>query len=127
MAGITLKTTAIRAGVWHGRLRREDGAEGPVPKLTAWHLETRLADPEVTAVKDAPGLWEARLAIPAEILSDGVQTVLLRDEASGAVIEHVTLLTGPRLDHDLRAEIELLRAELDMLKRAFRRHCVESM
>jgi hypothetical protein len=26
----------------------------------------------------------------------------------------------------LRAEVDLLRAELDMLKRAFRRHCVET-
>ena len=31
-------------------------------------------------------------------------------------------VTGP----DLRAEVDLLRAELDMLKRAFRRHCVET-
>ena len=27
---------------------------------------------------------------------------------------------------DLRAEMDLMRAELDMLKRAFRRHCVET-
>ena len=36
-------------------------------------------------------------------------------------------LAGEALAHDIRAEIDLLRAELDMLKRAFRRHCLETM
>jgi hypothetical protein len=31
------------------------------------------------------------------------------------------------MEDDLRAEVDLLRAELDMLKRAFRRHCLETM
>jgi hypothetical protein len=30
------------------------------------------------------------------------------------------------LDEDIRAEVDLLRAELDLLKRAFRRHCSET-
>jgi hypothetical protein len=30
------------------------------------------------------------------------------------------------MEDDLRAEVDLLRAELDMLKRAFRRHCLET-
>ena len=38
-----------------------------------------------------------------------------------------TVVMGQPLDEDIRAEMALLRAELDMLKRAFRRHCVETM
>jgi hypothetical protein len=30
------------------------------------------------------------------------------------------------LEEDIRAEVSLLRAELDLLKRAFRRHCAET-
>jgi hypothetical protein len=30
------------------------------------------------------------------------------------------------LAEDIRAEMDLLRAELDLLKQAFRRHCVET-
>jgi hypothetical protein len=37
------------------------------------------------------------------------------------------IVTGEPLDDDIRAELDLLRAELEMLKRAFRRHCLETM
>ena len=56
----------------------------------------------------------------------GVTLGLAARLGSGAVISTFSLLAGDLLDHDLRAEISLLRAELDMLKRAFRRHCAET-
>ena len=37
------------------------------------------------------------------------------------------MITGEPVEDDLRGEIDLLRAELDMLKRAFRRHCIDTM
>lgn len=126
MAEAKLTKSAIRAGVWHGRMVRADGANGPAPALSAWHLEDRLGGIEVTGVRDAAGLWEVRLPIPMEILADGVQTVLIREEATGETLESFTLVTGEPLERDIRAEVDLLRAELDMLKRAFRRHCVET-
>ena len=64
--------------------------------------------------------------IPTALLSDGVQTFLVRDPATGATLGHFTIVTGVPLEDDIRAEIDLLRAELDMLKKAFRRHCVET-
>ena len=65
-----------------------------------------------------------RLSIefPAEILSDGVQVVSLRSTVTGAILDRVTFLAGDVLEDDVRAEITLLRDELEMLKRAFRRH-----
>ena len=42
------------------------------------------------------------------------------------VLGSFTLIAGEALGDDLRAEVSLLRAELDMLKRAFRRHCLET-
>ena len=127
MAEARLTKCAIRAGVWHGRVMREDGADTPAPKLSAWHLESELAAPQVIPAKDASGLWDVFLPVPPEILSDGVQTVLIRDEPSGETLESFTLVTGEPLERDIRAEVDLLRAELDMLKRAFRRHCVETL
>lgn len=44
----------------------------------------------------------------------------------GTQLGHFTLITGVALGDDIRVEMELLRAELDMLKRAIRRHCVET-
>ena len=42
------------------------------------------------------------------------------------ILGDFTLMAGDAVADDLRAEVELLRAELDMLKRAFRRHCLET-
>lgn len=126
MATVKLTKSAIRGGVWHGRAIREDGADAPPPELSAWHLEEQLGAPQVIPAKDTPGLWDVQLHIASSILTDGVQTVVIRDEASGETVESFALVTGEPLEQDIRAEVDLLRAELDMLKRAFRRHCVEA-
>lgn len=126
MAEAKLTKHTLLAGVWHGRMVREDGADGPAPTLSAWYLEKQLDGPVVAPSSDGTGLWDVQLSIPSEILADGVQTILIRDDASGETLADVTLIAGAPIDQDIRAEMELLRAELDMLKRAFRRHCVET-
>lgn len=115
----SLEMQRIRAGRWEAELVGPD-ATG----LVVSHLERPL--PGLDTKPDGPGRWRLSLPIPAEVLSDGVQTFLLIDAPSGQVLAHFTIITGVPLEHDLRAEIDLLRAELDLLKRAFRRHCVES-
>ena len=57
----------------------------------------------VTHLNKEEDLWLLQVPIPEEAIADG--------EALG---------------DDMRVEIELPRAEIDMLKRAFRRHCVET-
>lgn len=114
----------IRGGTWEAVL--EAGSAAPRPVLEAVHLERRLDGLDLRELPDRPGHWALSLPIPADILSDGVQTVLLRDPQTGGTLAHFTLVAGAVLEDDIRAEVDLLRAELDMLKRAFRRHCVET-
>ena len=76
---------------------------------------------------DRPGRFVLRLPLPMQIMSDGAHVVLIRDRDTDAVLATETILAGDTLVEDIRAEMALLRAELDMLKRAFRRHCVETM
>ncbi len=123
MPDATLTKTRIRAGVWEGVL------SGPAstPALEVTLLEKPLPGITVTALPDQPGAWAVRVPVPAEALSDGVQTFLIRDTTTGATLQHFTIITGVAMEDDLRAEIDLLRAELDMLKRAFRRHCLETV
>ncbi len=117
-----LTKTRIRAGIWEGVL------SGPTeqPQLEVVLLEAPLPGLTVTPIPDRPGEWAVRVAIPSEVLSEGVQTFLIRDKTSGVTLTHFTVITGVAMEDDLRAEVDLLRAELDMLKRAFRRHCVET-
>ena len=68
-----------------------------------------------------------RVPIPVDLLSEGAQTFVISDADTEARLASFTVVMGQPLDEDIRAEMALLRAELDMLKRAFRRHCVETM
>jgi hypothetical protein len=122
MTDATLTKTRIRAGVWEGIL------SGPttVPTLQVTLLEQILPGVQVQPLPGRPAMWMVKVPIPAEALSDGVQTFLIRDAARGETLAHFTIVTGVAMEDDLRAEIDLLRAELDMLKRAFRRHCLET-
>ena len=117
-----LTKTRVRAGIWEGVLNGSDTA----PDLEVLLLEQVLPGVTVTAIPDRPGNWAVRVPIPAEVLSDGVQTFLIRSKPTAETLAHFTIITGVAMEDDLRAEVDLLRAELDMLKRAFRRHCVET-
>jgi hypothetical protein len=114
--------TRIRAGHWEGVLQ---GA--PVrPQLRVVHLERDVQGIALEPVPERAGDWAVRVPIPVETLSDGVQTYLIQDSTTGERLGHFTIAAGALLDDDIRAEVDLLRAELDLLKRAFRRHCVET-
>ena len=118
----TLTKTRIRAGVWEGVL---SGASA-TPALEVLHLEKPINGLSLTAVPDRAGDWLVRVPIPVDLLSEGVQTFVIRNRANGEKLQHFTIITGVAMEDDMRAEVDLLRAELDMLKRAFRRHCLET-
>lgn len=122
MSETKLTKTRIRAGVWEGVMT----GTAPEPVLEVLHLEIAVRGVTVTAIPDRAGDWLVRVPIPVELLTEGVQTFLIQDKATGARLEHFTIITGVAMEDDMRAEVDLLRAELDMLKRAFRRHCLET-
>jgi hypothetical protein len=117
-----LMETRIRAGVWEGVLT----GMRDLPKLLVMHLEKPVSGVETMPLTGRPGDWAVRVPIPVETLSDGVQTYLILDAATEARLAQFTVIAGVHVDDDIRAEVDLLRAELDLLKRAFRRHCVET-
>ncbi|MEN9408303.1 MAG: hypothetical protein RL216_277 [Pseudomonadota bacterium] len=121
MDGARLTKTRIRAGVWEGVLSGTDS-----PALEVRHLEVEVPGVTITAIPDRPAEWAVRVPIPAEVLGEGVQTFLIRNRDTGETMQHFTVITGVAMEDDLRAEVDLLRSELDMLKRAFRRHCLET-
>ena len=120
LSSCRLTPTAIRAGVWEGSLRIPD-PDAPVPVIDLCLGGKRLAEAELSEA--GAGTWAVRVQVPSEALSDGVQTFTLVDRDTGLMLESFAVSLGEPLDADLRAEIDLLRAELDLLKRAFRRHC----
>jgi hypothetical protein len=97
---------------------------GEAPPIQALHQGRALEGVEVKPLPGKTGRHGVRVPIPAQLLTEGVQTVLL--QTGDTVLAQFSLIAGTPLDDDLRAEIGLLRAELDLLKRAFRRHCTET-
>lgn len=124
MSDFTVTKTRIHAGIWEGLIVAAETGNAD-PKITVTHLEKPLTSFAVS--KDAaPGRWALSIAIPPELLSDGVQVFVISDKSTGEKLDSFSIVTGEPLEDDIRAEVELLRAELDMLKRAFRRHCLET-
>ena len=124
MSPYTLTKTRFSEGTWEGVVTA-DGRGTPRPEVVATHLGTSLTGVTVTDTAE-PGRWVLKVPVPPQAVGDGVQTVLIADARTDATLGSVTLVAGEPLHGDLQAEIDLLRAELDMLKRAFRRHCAET-
>lgn len=126
MSDITVTGTRMKDGVWEAVLHRAKETEySELPKVEATLDNGVIAGVEV--IPDQEGAYVLRVPVPKEAISDGVQTVLVKDGDSGDLLERFTVIAGEAVENDLRAEISLLRAELDMLKKAFRRHCLETM
>ena len=94
--------------------------------LEVTHLDQPVLGHTLDEDPARAGIWFFRVAIPAELISDGVQVFIISNRATAERLASFTILAGDVLGDDIRAEMELLRAELDMLKRAFRRHCLEA-
>ncbi|EAU46785.1 MULTISPECIES: hypothetical protein [Salipiger] len=124
MSAYSLTKTRFKEGVWEGLLAADSGA--PTPEITVDFDGRPVRGVTVTETTE-PGRWAVEVPVPQEAICDGVQTFAIREAASDEVLGSFTLIAGEALGDDLRAEVSLLRAELDMLKRAFRRHCLETM
>ncbi len=122
---MTLTRMRLAEGVWEGLLTAPSTVS---PRLRLWHQDTLLGEPETIPseqVQSGMANWLVRFQLPSDRLSDGVQTFVIEDAETGDALALETVIAGEVLDDDVRAEVALLRAELDLLKRAFRRHCSE--
>jgi hypothetical protein len=118
MKQITLTKTRLTSGIWEGELT---GAGTTEPQLQVSHQGAAV--PGLLLVHDAArGAWRVTFPIPADLISDGMQTFVISD-AQGRTLASFALLAGDALAEDIRAEMDLLRQELDLLKMAFRQHC----
>lgn len=117
-AGTALIDGVIRAGVWHG-IVRATGKDAPALEMrhAGGVLRPRLAEP----VPGKAGHWRVEVPLPAEMLEDGVQALVVADGADGQTLQVLTIMAGVPPAEDLLAEVASLRAELEVLKAAVRR------
>jgi hypothetical protein len=122
MSKLQLTKTRMRQGVWQGILTQDSKEK---PNISVQHQNADVPDVKLEW-NEAAKHWLLSIPIPPEMIADGVHTLLILDQDGGEKLGDVTLIAGEALGDDIRAEMNLLRAELDMLKRAFRRHCLET-
>jgi len=116
VAGSEIVMMRLSRGLWEGVLHAPDAP----PELEAvWQGEV-LGAVDATPMPETDGDYKLRMRLPVDVLNLGVQTVLFRDKATQMKCGQISLIAGTALEDDLRAEISLLRAELDLLKSAFR-------
>ncbi len=113
---LNLEETQIRECHWEGILTG-DTDENP-PKLIVICGDKHIGDPQVKAIEN--GAWSVQFAIPPENINGGTQTFFIGRPEEEPLFSF-TIGAGETPDGQLQAEVALLRAELDMLKRAFRR------
>ncbi|MCF3973784.1 hypothetical protein [Paracoccus salsus] len=117
----------VKGGVWTGRLR----APQRPARICATCLGEVVAEARLT--ETAEGMWDIRLDLPGALISDGVASLMLvADEGEAGTpvgpesvrLDRLTIAAGKVLDEDLAAEVALLRSELELLKREFRRMAI---
>ncbi len=118
----------LKGGVWRGQL---SGIDAPGVRVVLIQHAEVLTDARLTA--DGPGRWLVEVDLPGQVLSDGLQTLLLKTAVGsgadsgpdGHVLARLSLMAGQPLDEDLAAEITALRAELELVKRELRRFAAD--
>lgn len=111
-----LTALGFTAGIWEARL---DGGGGAPPDVEVSHRGAPLTGLDCRPL--GSGAWLLRVPVPAETLGDGVQTFLVTERPGGTRLGSFAILAGAVLEDDIHAEIALLRAEIEMLKKALRR------
>lgn len=124
MSAYSLTKTRFVEGTWEGLLVAET-SDAPPPEIVVTLQDAPVRGVIVSATTE-PGRWAVEVPVPVQAVGDGVQTFLILDGASNEKLDSFTLIAGDAAGEDIRTELALLRAELDMLKRVFRRHCLET-
>lgn len=112
------KKHPILSSLWmeHGTLKAHLATDDE-PRVEIRYLDHVLEGVSLTQSQDG---WQVSAPVPSAALSDGVHCLVLFDSDTSDKIGEFTFIAGAPAADDFRAEIALLRSELDMLKRAFR-------
>ena len=106
-------------GTWRGLLTAEKS--GSIPAFSV-ELDGALVDGVHVSAGPSDREWVIDIPIPNHAIGDGVYTFLIFVQGNSVPVGSFCISAGRPMEYDLQAEVALLREELKILKRAFRRH-----
>lgn len=119
------ESEGLKGGLWRGRLTC-DTAPG---RVVVTHHGEIVAEARLSP--DGDNRWLVETMLPGEVLTDGVQTLVMVTDGGaegapvltgdGETLARLSIMAGRPLDDDLLAELAALRAELELVKRELRR------
>jgi len=116
---MTFEDHGLSAGCWTGALQ----SDNPPAALCLVHRGKAVAQARLREA--GPGTWSVAVDLPGEVIDRGVHGLLLvagdPDKVGSQVLASLTLVAGTVAGEELLAEVAQLRAELDLVKREFRR------
>jgi hypothetical protein len=124
MTAYSMSKARFFEGVWEGVIAG-DADDSPTPEVEVRVHDKAIQDVGLEPLSD-PGSWLLKVPVPTNLLADGVHTFMISESSLGQALGSFSIVAGDAAGEDIRAEMSLLRAELDMLKRSFRRHCRET-
>lgn len=124
MTAYSMSKARFFEGVWEGVIAGNSD-DSPTPKIEVRVHDKPVPDVSLDPLPD-PGSWLLKVPVPTHFLADGVHTFMISESTLGQALGNFSIIAGDAAGEDIRAEMSLLRAELDMLKRSFRRHCRET-
>ena len=117
MGTLALDPRGMQDGIWQALLT---GSE-KLPEVFVRLGDRAMPDVRVDALPGDASAWILSVPVPSDCLSTGVQTFVV-SEAAGAELGQFSVVIPDPDATGLEAEVALLRAEVEMLKRALRRH-----
>ena len=124
MTAYSLSKSRFFEGVWEGVVAANMG-DAPPPQISVHVHDQSISDVAIEPL-DTPASWLLKVPVPANMIADGVHTFVISEGEAGQSLGDFSIIAGDAAGEDIRAELSLLRAELDMLKKSFRRHCRET-
>ena len=115
----------LKSGIWSGLLTAKEA-----PKRVALIHQGDILSIARLEAAHGGGSWQVSVDLPNTVLTDGIHSLILIADAGqenepplpdSVQLDSLHLMAGAPLEHELTAEIQLIRAELDLLKREFRR------
>ena len=118
MSEIAVITSQIVDGTWVAKIQLVAGRE--LPKFEIAYQGKPIGTPRVARGEGEIATLEFDLS--AKFLTDGIHTFSIAESGSDAVLASTQICAGEVEKLDFRAELDLMRQELELTKRVLRRH-----